>query len=85
MTSAITKTPIELSATWLPKIVTTDPPRLTPHEEWRLQVRVAASIPFRVAVLMCLPDEVQWGLRPEAASNATEISARLLPARLVDL
>lgn len=79
MTSGMTRVPVDLSATWIPKTVTTDPPRLTPHEEWRLLVRVAAPTPIRVAVLMCLPTEVQWGHRPEAASELIEIPLDFFP------
>ena len=79
MTSGMTRVPVDLSATWIPKTVTTDPPRLTPHEEWRLLVRVAASTLFRVAVVMCLPTEVHWGLRPEAASERIEIPLDFFP------
>lgn len=79
MTSGMTRVPVDLSSTWIPKTVTTDPPRLTPHDEWRLLVRVAVSIPVRVAVLMRLPTEVQWGLRPEAASELIEIPLDFFP------
>jgi hypothetical protein len=79
MTSGMTRVPVDLSAEWIPKTVTTDPPRLTPHQEWRLLVRVAAPTPIRVAVLMCLPTEAQWGLRPEAASELIEISLDFFP------
>jgi len=79
MTTGMTRVPVDLSATWIPKTVTTDPPRLTPHEEWRLLIRVAAPTPFRVAVLMCLPTEVQWGLWPEAASELIEIPLDFFP------
>ena len=75
----MTREPVDISATWIPKTVTTDPPRLTPHEEWRLLIRVAASIPFRIAVVMRLPTEVQWGLRPEAASQLVEIPLDFFP------
>jgi hypothetical protein len=79
MTSGITRVPVDLSATWIPKTVTTDPPRLTPHEEWRLLVRVTAPIPVRVAVVMELPTELQWGLRPEAASEVIQIPLAFFP------
>ncbi len=59
--------------------MTTDPPRLTPHEEWRLVVSLAAEAPFRVAVLMYLPSHIQWGLRREDASELVEVPLDFFP------
>lgn len=59
--------------------VTTDPPRLTPHEEWRLIVRLVASASFRVAALVYLPTEVHWGLRPEDPCEVIEVSLDFFP------
>lgn len=59
--------------------MTTDPPRLTPHEEWRLVVSLAAEVPFRVAVLMYLPSHIQWGLRPEDGSEIVEVPLDFFP------
>lgn len=59
MPDQVTRLPVELSAEWMLKSLMTDPPRLMPHEEWRLSIRLAADAPLRVAVL---PYEVSWGL-----------------------
>lgn len=79
MTSQLTQLPLDISARWLPKTVTTDPPRLTPHEEWRLAVRLVAAAPFRLAVLMYLPTHIRWGLRPEDPSEFVEVPLDFFP------
>jgi hypothetical protein len=74
-----TLTPLKLSAEWRSKTVTTDPPKLIPHEEWRLVIRLAGRSPFRLAVLMEHQGHVHWGLRPDAPSEAIEVHAHFFP------
>jgi hypothetical protein len=73
MPAELTRVPMEIEVAWVGKTVTTDPPRLTPHEEWSLRAELTARVPIRVAALMYLPTEVEWGLRPEHASDHAEI------------
>jgi hypothetical protein len=79
MTNELTRLPLDLSAAWQSKTVTTDPPRLTPHDEWALTVRLAAKSPFRVAVMLDLPSRVHWGLRPDEPSEVAEIRLNFFP------
>jgi hypothetical protein len=58
----LTRLPLNLSADWISKTVTTDPPKLMPHEEWRLSLDIEAAAPIYAAVLWYLDDAVSWGL-----------------------
>jgi hypothetical protein len=79
MASDLTRLPLAVSTEWLSKTVTTDPPRLTPHEEWRLAIRLAASVEFRVAVVLYSPAKGRWGLRPEHPASDAEIMLHFFP------
>ena len=76
MAGQVTRFPLEVAAEWVSKTVTTDPPRLTPHDEWSLVVVLRADAPFRLVSLHRSPRELYWRLRPGAPS--TEIDARVL-------
>jgi hypothetical protein len=58
----LTRVPFNLSADWISKTVTINPPRLMPHEEWRLSLDIEAAAPIYAAVLWYLDDDVSWGL-----------------------
>jgi hypothetical protein len=79
MDSRLTRITLSLSTEWMGKTVTTDPPRLTPHEEWRLAVRLRAEWPFRLAVLVCSPSVASWGLKPGHGAVETEDAVHFFP------
>lgn len=64
----LTHVPIAVSVEWLSKTVTTDPPKLTPHEEWRLSITLVAQVAIRAAVMLYIGGEVSWGLWHEEPS-----------------
>jgi hypothetical protein len=66
---SLTRVPVALSGEWISKTVTTDPPRYTPHLEWRYLVSLHAPTPVRAVVLMRQGGALLWGLvaaKPDA-------------------
>jgi hypothetical protein len=79
MASDLTRLPLAVSTDWLSKTVTNNPPRLTPHTEWRLAIRLAASVEFRFAVVLYSPAKMRWGLRPEPPARDAEVMLHFFP------
>ena len=49
-----------IATVWVPKIVTTDPPRLVAHTEWRLEYRVVAATLIRAIHLRQCGSTLSW-------------------------
>jgi hypothetical protein len=79
MAAELTHLPVRVSVDWLSKTVTTDPPRYTPHSEWRLVLTLAASTPIQAAVFIRHGRDTAWGLRPGPASAEVELRADFFP------
>lgn len=79
MADELTHVPLEVSADWLPKTVTTEPPRYIPHTEWKLALKLKAARPVRAAVFLTRGRETAWGLRPHEAATEIELSASFFP------
>lgn len=75
----LSRFPLSVSAVWKSKTVTTSPPKLIPHEEWLLEISLAAPHPFRVAAFMCLPECIERGLLPDVPSAVAEIDLHFFP------
>lgn len=77
--AGLNRIPITVDSEWISKIVTTDPPRYTPHTEWTLVIRVHADVPIRVVALLAEPDETAWGLQPDGPAQELELRALFTP------
>jgi hypothetical protein len=75
----LTSFPLSATSEGRSKTVTTDPPGLIPHEEWRLVVRVKAAAVLRVAVILRHRDCVEWGLSEEEPAEAFETPVHFSP------
>jgi hypothetical protein len=82
--AALTRVPCALSVQWRSKIVTTDPPRYTPHTEWSLCVDLAAAAPIRVAVFISDRAQTSWGVQATEPSTETSLTAHFFPASWKD-
>ena len=76
----LTAVPVDASARWVAKTVTTDPPKYLPHEEWTLEWTICAGVP--VLVIPCLDDGDcrHWarGSRSTAKASVT-LSLKFMP------
>lgn len=79
MNNRLTRIPLAVDSEWISKIVTTDPPRYTPHTEWTLVIHVRADVPIRVVALLAQPDETAWGLQPGGPKQELELRALFTP------
>ena len=75
----LTAVPIHVSAEWLSKTVTTDPPRYTPHDEWTLMLKIGAEVPLRVAVFLSQGARTSWGLHPDDPATEVDVPASFFP------
>lgn len=78
--SGLTRISARLSAEWISTTVTTDPPRLTPHDEWSLVVRVETAAPVRAVVLLYADGEMSWGLSASGAQEQLDIPLKFHPS-----
>jgi hypothetical protein len=79
MNGALAHVAMSVSTEWMSKTVTTDPPRLTPHDEWRLVVRLQGAAAFRLAALVCSPERTSWGLKPGHGTIESEEAVHFFP------
>jgi hypothetical protein len=72
----LTQTPVRAASRWVPKTVTTDPPRYIPHTEWSWQCELAADIPLLAVLLL---DDGRWlrWVRVGRSSAETMLRVRL--------
>lgn len=79
MPKGLTQVEVAIESGWSSKIVTTDPPRYTPHTEWWLAIRLRAAARVRVVALLVDRDETAWGLQPGGAKQEAELRASFFP------
>jgi hypothetical protein len=72
--------PVRMATVWVPKIVTTDPPRLVPHTEWRLDLKIVSAILIRTAVVFQRGRDVAWGLPSDQARQEAGLCVSFTPA-----
>ena len=48
----LTELPLGVFSAWKSKVVTTNPPKYIPHDEWRLEVRLKARSRLRAAIVL---------------------------------
>src|SRR6267143_5181118 len=80
----LTRVPLVLSVVWRSKTVTTDPPQYPRHQEWSLEVMVAASEAVHIAAFLEDPSTCLWGLRPGPASTEGHLTASFFPYSWAD-
>jgi hypothetical protein len=79
MADGLSRVPLDLSVEWLPKTVTTEPPKYIAHTEWTLALRVMAATPVRAAVFLTRGPDTEWGLRPDEAATEIVLPASFFP------
>lgn len=79
MAGRLARYPLEISTEWTSKTVTTDPPRLIPHEEWRLVLHLRSETPFRLVSLLRSARELDWGLRTASPTTAIDQLVHFFP------
>jgi hypothetical protein len=80
----LTRVPLVLSVVWRSETVTTDPPHYPRHQEWSLEVTVAASQAVHIAAFLEDPSTCLWGLRPGPASTDGHLTASFFPYSWAD-
>ncbi len=55
---------------WIPKIVTTDPPRYIPHTEYSWECRLVGDAPFLAALILDTKAGVYWSRLSRVSSSA---------------
>jgi hypothetical protein len=71
--------PISVAYEWHTKVVTTDPPKLIPHDEYFLIVELRAEEPFRVVSLSSCGDWLGWDMSRAEPSTIIEHRINFLP------
>ena len=79
MPDALFRVPLHVAVAWESKVVTTDPPRLTPHTEWSLMVTLTASTRIRIAALVMRATETAWGLDADSSAQEVQVKAFFHP------
>lgn len=79
MTSHLTHVPLGLASAWVSKVVTTDPPRYVPHDEWALNVELSCEVPVRTVTVVRHGPDVSWGLNPAAPATELELAVKFFP------
>ena len=77
----LTRVPVRLGAGWRSKLVTTDPPRYTPHDDWSLELQLTSEVPLRTASVLRCGAQLAWARRRSVATSCREV----LPERLAHL
>jgi len=75
----LTRRPLRVLTKWETKMVTTDPPKYTPHTEWSLVVTLIAPTPVRVIALLVHGPDTSWALQPAPPSEQVELRALFSP------
>lgn len=75
----LVRLPLNLSVDWISKTVTTDPPKLMPHEEWRLAVSIDAPSPIHAVVIWYVADEMTWGCWQYEPSARIDLPLHFFP------
>lgn len=73
---------IEVETTWHSHIQTTDPPRLTPHDVWTLEIQLHGAAPLRIASVIHADAMFSWALveaNPDPNDKRVEAQTAIRP------
>ena len=68
-----------IATCWVPRMYTTDPPRLTPRTTWRLEVRLVCATVIRVVTLLSDGGNIAWGLHSSRPQQEVTLAATFQP------
>jgi hypothetical protein len=71
--------PIRATCEWQTKVVTTDPPKLIPHDEFSLNVELRADEPFRVVSLSSRGNWLGWNMGRTQPSTVINHRINFMP------